>query len=98
MPPKNRRGGLRSNPLDAVIPDPSAMTTASRVNTQAQPEMEAAASTATTDQQPQQSSAAKASAPEKPVKFNGYVSVDHADRARDALYVLPGAVDHWPLP
>jgi len=33
---------------------------------------------------------AKVVDPGKPVKFNGYVSPEHADRARDALCVLPG--------
>lgn len=95
MPPKTRRGGLRSNPLDAVIPDPAAISTA-----QDDPEAEQvpASTPATATGAPVVVQAsdepatepAKAVDPGKPVKFNGYVSPDHADRARDALYVLPG--------
>ncbi|MFD0483060.1 hypothetical protein ACFQ46_10675 [Kineococcus sp. GCM10028916] len=119
MPPKNRRGGLRSNPLDAVIPDPAAVPSTA----QAAPEPVEAEAPTTADPAPGQIvmdeshdlrptpeaiqhvetaiRAGRASTPEeaptktvvdpdKKVKFNGYVSPEHADRARDALYVLPG--------
>ncbi|WP_432565052.1 hypothetical protein [Kineococcus sp. SYSU DK003] len=97
MPPKNRRGGLRSNPLDAVIPDPAASAP------QDEPTPEPESAPAVTDSAPETTTAAQAETepaepaapakavdPAKPVKFNGYVSPEHADRARDALYVLPG--------
>jgi hypothetical protein len=102
MPPKTRRGGLRSNPLDAVIPDP----TASAPQDDPTPEPAPQPAPAVTDSAPATTAAAQAEAepaaavepaapakavdPAKPVKFNGYVSPEHADRARDALYVLPG--------
>jgi len=96
MPPKTRRGGLRSNPLDAVIPDPAATSTpaAAQVGPEtAQTQAPSSTLAPASDQQApvvEQPAAAKAPTPEKSVKFNGYVSPDHADRARDALYVLPG--------
>jgi len=100
MPPKTRRSGLRSDPLAAVIPDPAATSTPAAAQDRAQIEPETAPTQAPSStpaparDQPapvvEQPAAATAPAPDKPVKFNGYVSVDHADRARDALYLLPG--------
>lgn len=100
MTPKTRRGGLRSNPLDAVIPDPTA-SAAQADPTPAPAATDSAPAKTTTAQAQAQAEAgpvaaaepaatAKAVDPAKPVKFNGYVSPEHADRARDALYVLPG--------
>jgi hypothetical protein len=94
MPPKPRRGGLRSDPLAAVIPDPAATSAPSVAQVESAPaQAPSSAPEPSSDQQApavEQSTAAKTPAPEKSVKFNGYVSPDHADRARDALYVLPG--------
>lgn len=84
MPPKTRRGGLRSNPLDAVIPDPAAISTA-----QGGTEVKQVPAPVQARDKPA-TEPVKAVDPGKPVKFNGYVSPEHADRARDALYVLPG--------
>jgi len=93
VPPKPRRGCLRSDPLAAVIPDPAA--TSIPPVAQAEPDSAPTQGPSSTsdDQQVlaiEQAAAATAPAPEKSMKFSGYVSPDHADRARDALYLLPG--------
>jgi len=97
VPPKPRRGCLRSDPLAAVIPDPAATSAPPVAQVESAPAQAPSSTLApSSDQQApvvEQLAAAKAPTPEKSVKFNGYVSLDHADHAdhaRDALYLLPG--------
>ncbi len=73
-----RRGGLADNPLDQLIPDPAAS------NPTPVPDSTEETPRAATKSEP----ADGLTAPQKPVKFGGYIDPEISDQVRNAMVAL----------